>query len=401
MDTAFFATAFQNPAGSPIRELFPYLSQPGMISLAGGYPSPSLFDLEGLQEAARSAVSAREHFQYGATEGPLPLREELAGLCAFRAIRVEPAQLMVTTGSQQAFDLLVRTLINPGDTVLVESPCYPATLQALRLAHAQIIEIPTDADGIQTEALEQCLSGLAPAQKPRLLYTVPNFSNPGGTVLSLPRRQQLIELALRHGFFIVEDDPYGDLNFSDQHIPTLHGIAQDSDDDNPVIYLSSLSKTVAPALRTGWLIGPQALLRRCAIAKQTADLCSSPITQLIACAYLQSGRYGDTVLHARQAYRARLRSLVDALRKHLGGQASFVEPQGGLFLWLRLADHIDTAALFQAAVAHNVIYVPGKAFYAHHPDQQCLRLSFAAPSEDEVATGIARLQAALAQISAS
>lgn len=398
MDHARFAKAFENPAGSPIRELFPYLGLPGMISLAGGYPSPALFDMEGLKEAAAWAVSAPAHFQYGPTEGQQPLREQLALLCARRGITTDAARIMVTTGSQQAFDLLVRTLIDPGDTVLVESPAYPATLQALRLASANIVEVTTDDDGLDIDALRQALSDLPAGRTPKLLYTVPNFSNPGGTVLATPRRRQLIELARQHGFLIVEDDPYGDLRFTDERFPTLWQLGSEGGDDNPVLYLSSLSKTVAPALRTGWLIGPEALLRRCAIAKQTADLCSSPITQLMACAYLRLDRYDGHVATASQAYRARMRSMVDALRSRLGEQASFVEPKGGLFLWLRLADDIDTGALFQAAVDQKVLYVPGKAFYAHRPDPQCLRLSFAAPTEDEAAIGIARLQAAIDQI---
>lgn len=398
MDISFFSQAYAQPAGSPIRELFPYLSRPGMISLAGGYPSPSLFDMDGLQEAGARALAQRGVYQYGPTEGDADLRERLCRLCAGRGIHADPPQVLVTTGSQQAFDLLVRTLIDAGDTVLVESPAYPATLQALRLAGAHVVEVPTDAQGLLIDALAQALAALLPARRPKLLYTVPSFSNPGGTLLSAERRQQLVGLAQTHGFLVVEDDPYGDLDFTGQPRATLYQHGQElAGAQSPVVYLSSLSKTVAPALRSGWMIAPPELLRRCAIAKQTMDLCTPPITQRIASEYLRLDRYGTAVARASAQYQARMTRMVQELRDRLDGQATFVAPEGGLFLWLELGPGIDSDALFAAAVAQGVLYVPGKAFYASASHPPALRLSFAAPTVDEVSQGIARLQQALGQ----
>lgn len=415
MDTAFFAQAFTQPSGSPIRELFPYLSRPGMISFAGGYPSPSLFDLEGLQEAAARALAERAVFQYGATEGQMPLREQLVQLCALRGITAQASAMMVTTGSQQAFDLLVRTLIDPGDIVLVESPAYPATLQALKLAAARVVEIPTDDQGLSVDATRAALAELPAGQKPKLLYTVPNFSNPGGTVLAEARRRALVELALERGFLIVEDDPYGELNFTGVQRASIYQYGQELGEKstaqgaeqggNPVVYLSSLSKTVSPALRTGWMLAGPELLRRCAIAKQTVDLCTSPVTQAIAAAYLQLGRYSAAVQSASAEYRARMQRMAEELNTRLGAQTRFVQPEGGMFLWLSLTQQpraVDPQALFDAAVERGVIYVPGKAFYAQpcEAGAQSMRLSFAAPTVDEVAQGVERLQAAFESLGA-
>ncbi len=397
MDSSLFSKHFSNPAGSPIRELFPYLSRPGMISFAGGYPSPSLFDTEGLRQASGLALATQSVFQYGPTEGPLPLREQLAALGRSRGVAASADQIIATTGAQQAFDLLLRVLINPGDAVLVETPAYPATLQALRLADARIIGIATDADGIDTEALQDRLEHPEPGERaPKLLYTVPNFSNPGGSRLSEARRRKLVSLAIEHGFLIAEDDPYGDLSFSGDKLASLyeHGQAQ-AVGHNPVLYLSSLSKTVAPALRVGWMVAPADLLRRCAIAKQTADLCSSPLTQAIAVEYLKLGRYEQAVQRMTQEYQQRVNCLADSLSRVMGDRVDFQAPGGGMFLWNRLTRAVDADALLQAAIRHNVLYVPGKAFYPQAPDACAMRLSFATTSTDDIREGVSRLRQAL------
>ncbi len=245
-----FASAFANPAGSPIRELFPYLTLPRMISFAGGYPSAELFDAEGLREASGRALSdTTASLQYGPTEGVSRLREALTQLCEARGIQAAASEVLVTTGSQQAFDLLVKVFLDPGDLVYVESPAYPATLQTLKLAGARIQPLPTDADGLDTDALEDRLSTAALIDRPKLLYSVPTFSNPSGTLLPQERREHLIRLAIKHKFLIIEDDPYGALTFEDEVPLPIYATGQRlSADDNPVIYLSSLSKTVAPSV---------------------------------------------------------------------------------------------------------------------------------------------------------
>ncbi|MEX8194133.1 PLP-dependent aminotransferase family protein [Comamonas guangdongensis] len=401
-----FAAPFAEPAGSPIRELFPYLSRPGMISLAGGYPSPSLFDAEGLALAAQQAMAqGQSALQYGATEGLAELREALALQARERGMQAAAADVLVTTGSQQAFDLLVRVLVEPGDTVLVEVPAYPATLQALRLAQARILPIPMDEHGLQTDALAQLLAALPAQQRPKLLYTVPNFSNPRGTLLAAERREALVGLALEYGFRVVEDDPYGELRFdapdgAPQAMPATvraTGERLAAAGSNPVVYLSSLSKTVAPALRVGWMLADAPLLRRCTVAKQTADLCTSPLTQSIAACYLHSGRYPATVQRARREYQRRMQALVQGLSEGEDSGIRCSRPAGGMFVWAELDRRIDPQKLFDAAVAQGVIYVPGKAFYPAAPDLHTLRMSFAAPEVPQIAQAVERLRTAAQQ----
>lgn len=388
-----FAARYANPAGSPIRELFPYLNKPGMISFAGGYPSPSLFDAEGLEEAGHRALAdSAQCLQYGATEGSPVLREALVALCATRGIRRDPADFLVTTGSQQAFDLLVRIFVEPGDVIYVETPAYPAAIQALRLAGAEIQEVPVDDDGLQLDRLEALLQA-APAQKrPKFLYTVPTFSNPCGTLLSQERREALVRLAAEYNFLVVEDDPYGELNFTGTPPISLFETGERiAGADNPVIYLASLSKTVAPALRIGWMLAPKDILRRSVIAKQTSDLCTSPLAQLIAAEYLRSGRYPGAVQRACTEYARRMRAMVDSLNSELEGKLRFVEPKGGMFIWAESLVPVEPKALFQAAVDKGVLFVPGSAFYPTTPNPNTMRLSYAAPSVDDIREGVTRL----------
>lgn len=397
-----FAPHFVEPAGSPIRELFPYLSRPGMISLAGGYPSPSLFDTEGLQEAAARALSGPGALQYGATEGQPALREALALLCGARGIACSPADLIMTTGSQQAFDLLLRIFIAPGDTVCVETPAYPAAIQALRLVDAQILSAPVDEHGLDVEALAERLQRLPAAQRPKLLYTVPSFSNPSGTLLPAARREALVRLALEYRFLIVEDDPYGELAFTDERPASLYAVGERiAAGANPVLYLSSLSKTVAPGLRIGWMVAPADVLRRCVVAKQTMDLCTSPLAQQIAAEYLSAGRYPAGVERARAEYKKRMLAMSSGLRAGLGSNIAFVQPKGGMFIWARAAVPVDAKRLFEAAVQCGVLYVPGAAFYPENPDLGTLRLSYAAPDVEQIREGVARLAKAFEQSSTS
>ena len=388
-----FTKSFIDPPGSPIRELFPYLSWPGMISFAGGYPSPSLFDTVGLAEAGhRALANAASCLQYGATEGIPLLREALALLGHSRGICRNASDILVTTGSQQGFDLLTRIFVTPGDVVYVETPAYPAAIQALRLAGARIREIPVDAHGLEVDRLEASLQDSLPTECPKFLYTVPNFSNPCGTLLAPERREKLVQLAIQYNLLLIEDDPYGELNFSVERPVSLFQTGDRlAGADNPVVYLSSLSKTVAPALRIGWMVAPAEILRRCAIAKQTVDLCTSPLVQMVAVEYLASNRYFGAVGRACTEYALRMRTMVDALNTELPGKVRFVGPEGGMFIWVESVDAIDPKALFHTAVDHGVLYVPGSAFYPVEPNPNTMRLSYAAPSAEEISQGVARL----------
>lgn len=389
-----FTEPFAQPSGSPIRELFKYLSQPGMISFAGGYPAAELFDVEGLKVAETRAFEAPVRcLQYGPTDGLPELKQEILALMARRGATCSPDELLVTTGSQQGFDLLLRVLVSSGDVVLTEQPAYPAVLQALRLQQAQVVTVPVDDEGIDVAKLGRMLA-TGTLGRPKLLYTVPTFANPSGAMLTRARRIALLELAVRYGFLIVEDDPYGDLRFEGNALPSILALAKEVEGAQPwVVHFASLSKIVAPGLRVGWTIAPTEIARRCVIAKQTADLCSSPWTQSIAAAYLAAGSLERHLPRITEMYGRKCGALCDALESSFGADIEFHRPQGGMFVWARMSG-IDSSVLLTNAIAHNVIFVPGKAFYADDVDVHSLRLSFAAPGIDDIHEGVRRLKAA-------
>jgi DNA-binding transcriptional MocR family regulator len=397
-----FNPAFEAPSGSPIRELFKYLTQPGMISFAGGYPASDLFDREGLDAAAaRASQQSTLCLQYGPTDGLAILKEQLAHLMSRRGAACTPQELLVTTGSQQGFDLLLRVLVAPRDVVLVEQPAYPATLQALKLQEAEVVTVPVDQDGLDVAALAALLEAGTEAgtlaRPPKLLYTVPTFANPTGATLSLERRMALLKLAARHHFLIVEDDPYGDLRFSGAALPSLLVLSDQVPGSRDwVVHLSSLSKIVAPGLRVGWMVAHAEILRRCLIAKQTVDLCSSPWTQAIAAEYLASGALEHHLPRIVDAYAEKCRTLCDALDAHLSGSIAFHRPAGGMFVWARLTSGQNASDALRACIERNVMFVPGVAFYKDNIDLAALRLSFAAPGVAEIETGVQRMKQALA-----
>ena len=389
-----FTAPFQNPAGSPIRELFKYLGEPGMISFAGGYPASDLFDVEGLQAAAARAYQASSRcLQYGPTDGLPELKHELIKLMAQRGARCAPGELLVTTGSQQGLDLLLRVLVSPGDVVLTEQPAYPATLQALRLQQADIVTVPVDGGGLDVDALASRLaSGVV--RRPKLLYTVPTFANPTGATLSRERRIALLKLAVDYRFLIVEDDPYGDLRFSGEAVPSMLALTSEvAGSRDWVVHFSSLSKIVAPGLRVGWTIAPAEIARRCVIAKQTVDLCSTPWTQASAAEYLADGALERHLPRITAMYGRKCGALGDALRSQFGDAIQFHQPEGGMFVWARFAG-FDVSALLARAIENKVIFVPGKAFFADHVDTASLRLSFAAPGIEDIHEGASRLKRA-------
>ncbi|OJA64819.1 2-aminoadipate aminotransferase [Burkholderia ubonensis] len=386
-----FTTPFQHPAGSPIRELFKYLGEPGMISFAGGYPASDLFDVDGLNAAAaRAYAQPTRCLQYGPTDGLAELKHELIALMSRRSVTCTPAELVVTTGSQQGLDLLLRVMVAPGDVVLTEQPAYPATLQALRLQQARIVTIPVDGDGLDVDRLDALLASGTIAQ-PKLLYTVPTFANPTGATLARERRLKLLRLAVRHRFLIVEDDPYADLRFAGEALPSMLALADEVDGARDwIVHFASLSKIVAPGLRVGWTIAPAEIARRCVIAKQTVDLCSAPWTQAIAAEYLADGALERHLPRITDAYKRKCAALCDALRDGLGDAIEFHRPEGGMFVWARIGA-VSSAQLLQHAIANKIVFVPGNAFFADNVDDASLRLSYAAPDVDAIREGVARL----------
>lgn len=394
-----FADRLNNVETSAIRELFKLLGKPGIISFAGGFPDSAMFDVAGISEASDRALREEPGaaLQYGATEGYQPLREQLAAFMANKGCTaVEPDNLIVTTGSQQALDLLGKTLISPGDKVIVEGPTFLATIQCFRLYGAQLISAPIDAQGVQTDKLEALIA----EHRPKFVYLIPTFGNPSGGLLSLERRKKVLELAVKYDTVIVEDDPYGDLYFHAAPPPSLLALStQVPGSRERLVHCGSLSKVLSPGLRVGWMVAPAELLAKATMCKQFSDAHTSTFAQATAAQYLKSGRMPATLAHVRAVYAARALAMGNALRKELGAAIAFVPPEGGLFVWARLTGAggkvTDGAEFAKRAIEKGVAFVPGAPFYASQPDTATLRLSFATADAARIEEGVARLAQAL------
>jgi len=394
-----FADRLNNVETSAIRELFKLLGKPGIISFAGGFPDPAMFDVEGIREAVNAALTqeAGATLQYGATEGHGPLREQLASFMASKGCQnVAAENLIVTTGSQQALDLLGKTLISPGDKVIVEGPTFLATIQCFRLYGAQLISAPIDGDGVQTDRLEALIA----EHKPKFVYLIPTFGNPSGGLLSLERRKRVLELAVKYQTVIVEDDPYGDLYFNAAPPPSLLALSAGVPGSRELlVHCGSLSKVLSPGLRVGWMIAEPELLAKATMCKQFSDAHTSTFAQATAAQYLKAGRMPATLAHVRKVYAERALAMGNALRRELGDAIEFVQPQGGLFVWARLTGAggkvSDGGELAKRAIEKGVAFVPGAPFYCANPDLSTLRLSFATAAVDKIEEGVARLGQAL------
>ena len=383
---------------SAIRELFKLLGKPGIISFAGGFPDASLFDIEGIAQASAQALQDNPGgaLQYGATEGLEPLRTELVKLMGQKGAAIENADLIVTTGSQQALDLVGKTLINPGDKVIVEGPTFLATIQCFRLYGADLISAPVDDEGVDVDNLEQLIA----THKPKFVYLIPTFGNPSGATLSLARRKRILELAVKTGTLVIEDDQYGDLYFDAPPPPSLLALSADVPGSRDwLVHCGSLSKVLSPGLRVGWMVAPAALLGKAVMCKQFSDAHTSTFAQATAAAYLQSGRLPAELAKVRAVYAARARCMCDALEREVGDAIRFVRPAGGLFVWATLTGAngaiSDGSALAKRAIDNNVAFVPGTPFFAQDPDPRTLRLSFATADEDKIEAGIAKLAQAI------
>ena len=383
---------------SAIRELFKLLGKPGIISFAGGFPDASLFDIEGIAQASAQALQDNPGgaLQYGATEGLEPLRTELVKLMGQKGAAIENADLIVTTGSQQALDLVGKTLINPGDKVIVEGPTFLATIQCFRLYGADLISAPVDDEGVDVDNLEQLIA----THKPKFVYLIPTLGNPSGATLSLARRKRILELAVKTGTLVIEDDPYGDLYFDAPPPPSLLALSADVPGSRDwLVHCGSLSKVLSPGLRVGWMVAPAALLGKAVMCKQFSDAHTSTFAQATAAAYLQSGRLPAELAKVRAVYAARARCMCDALEREVGDAIRFVRPAGGLFVWATLTGAngaiSDGSALAKRAIDNNVAFVPGTPFFAQDPDPRTLRLSFATADEDKIEAGIAKLAQAI------
>ena len=394
-----FADRLNNVETSAIRELFKLLGKPGIISFAGGFPDSAMFDVDGIQAAVNQALAEEPGaaLQYGATEGYQPLREQLSAFMASKGAQgVAPEDLIVTTGSQQALDLLGKTLISPGDKVIVEGPTFLATIQCFRLYGAELISAPIDGNGVQTDALEK----LIVEHRPKFVYLIPTFGNPSGAMLSLERRKKVLEMAVKYQTVVVEDDPYGDLYFGDAPPPSLLALSASVPGSRDLlVHCGSLSKVLSPGLRVGWMIAPAELLAKATMCKQFSDAHTSTFAQATAAQYLKAGRMPATLAKVRAVYAERAQAMGDALRQELGDAIEFVQPQGGLFVWARLTGAggkvADGNVFAKNAIEKGVAFVPGTPFFCAHPDPATLRLSFATADVDKIREGVARLARAL------
>ncbi|WP_185893595.1 PLP-dependent aminotransferase family protein [Streptomyces sp. WAC08241] len=380
------ASRLANVGSSPVREILALTARPEVISFAGGLPAPELFDVAGMRDAYDRvfAENPRHALQYSTTEGDPELRTAVAERLTARGLPTGADDLLVTTGSQQALTLLTTALVEPGAVVLVENPCYLAALQTFGFAGARVVPVPTDDQGLLPAALEE----IAAREKPTLLYVVPTFQNPTGRTLPAERRAAVAEAAARHGFWIVEDDPYSELRYDGERVPW---IAADPAAADRTVLLGSFSKVMAPGLRLGYLRAPAGLRRSCVIAKQAADLHTSTIDQAAAARYLRDRDLDAHVAVIRAAYQERRDAMLEGLPAALPEGSRWNRPEGGMFIWASLPEGYDATALLKTAVAHEVAYVPGAPFFCGDPDPGAMRLSFTTHSPDEIREGLRRL----------
>jgi 2-aminoadipate transaminase len=399
-----FSALAEKMQPSPIRELFRVIQQPGMISFAGGLPDPDTFPVEGFASCADVLErDGRTVLQYGASEGYPPLRDAIIEMMTGRlGYSPQADEILVTSGSQQAVDLIARALLDTGDVVVVEAPAYPGTLHCLRNAGARFATAPTDGEGMVVDALPAVIEKVVAetGDRPKLIYTVPDFSNPSGACMSLERRQGLVDLATELAIPIFEDDPYGRLRFAGDPLPTLKYLAGDAPQ---VIYASSFSKVLAPGVRVAWTVASPQLIRAMVLMRQGEDLCTSTVTQALVAEYCARGLLEEHLQHIIDTYARKSRAMQTALERHLpAGAASWHAPQGGFFFWLELARD-SSRSLFDRAVAEKVAFVPGGAFYPDADEQvgevltgdRFARLCFTFADDEGIDEGCRRLARAL------
>jgi len=386
---------------SAIRELLKVTQKPEIISFGGGLPAPDVFPVKRFEDACRKVLAEKgsQALQYGTTEGYQPLREMIAHNMSRYGIVATADNVLITSGSQQALDLIGKLLINRGDRVLVEAPTYLGALQAFNVYGAQYVSVPVDSNGLITEHLDSSLRA-----GPKFMYVLPNFQNPAGVTLSEGRRHQLILLADKYGIPIVEDDPYGQLRYEGEHIAPLVVLDRENlSRDNGftlgnVIYLNTFSKTLAPGIRLAWIVAPEDVIVKLVQLKQAADLHTSTFNQYVAYEVAKDGFLDQHVKLIRQVYRERRDAMLQALHEYFPQEVTWTHPQGGLFLWVTMPQGTDSNALFQAALAEEVAFVPGDVFYApngHNEGGRHMRLNFSHSQPEQIREGIRRLSVAV------
>lgn len=400
--TPRYALRAKDVKSSAIRELLKVTQHPEIISFGGGLPANDVFPIERVEEACRKVLrdNPSAALQYGETEGYKPLREMIARNIGRYGIKAETENVLITTGSQQALDLIGKLLINSGDRVLVEAPTYLGALQAFSVYRAQYVSVPCDECGLRTDLLEAHLRF-----GPKFMYVLPNFQNPGGTTLSEDRRHTLVALANKYGIPIVEDDPYGQLRYEGEHLPPLvvldrkYALHDNGYSLGNVIYLSTFSKTLAPGLRLGWIVAPPEVISKLVQLKQGADLHTSTFTQAVAYEVARDNFLDEHVKKIRNVYRERRDVMLQALAEYFPPDVKWTRPKGGLFLWVTLPEGMDANDLFHRALEQNVAFVPGDSFFAPNGHNQegsrHFRLNFSNARPEQIREGIRRLSVAV------
>lgn len=389
-----YAHRTQKMGSSVIRELLKLTEQPDIISFGGGLPAPEVFPVKEFQEACNQVLMdhGAQALQYSTTEGYLPLREMIARHNARYSVQVNTENIMITSGSQQALDFIGRLFVNRGDYIVVESPTYLGALQAWNAYGAQYISVRADEHGMVVDELEAALR-----IGPKFIYILPNFQNPSGSTLSLERRKKLIELADKYGVPIVEDDPYGQLRYEGEHIPSV--VTLDSRYRNEhngeysgnVIYLSTFSKLLAPGLRLAWVIAPQQVIRKLVMTKQAADLHTSSFIQHVAYEVAKGGFLDEHVKVIRATYKERRDVMIEMMEEMFPPEVTWTKPLGGMFLWGKLPENVDAAEVLKVAIQRKVAFVPGTSFHPNGGGTNTMRLNFSFSNPDNIREGITRL----------
>jgi 2-aminoadipate transaminase len=378
---------------SVIRELLKLTEQPDIISFGGGLPAPEVFPIKQFQAACNYVLEHEgpQSLQYSTTEGYRPLREMIARHTGRYSVKITPDNILITSGSQQALDFLGRVFINQGDHIVVESPTYVGALQAWNAYGAQYIAVPSDEHGMVIDKLEEALR-----IGPKFIYVLPNFQNPSGTTLSRERRKKLVELADQYGVPIVEDDPYGQLRFEGEHLPSLVWLdSQFRGDDGcytgNVIYLSTFSKLLAPGIRLAWVIAPEQVIRKLVQSKQAADLNTAAFNQMVAYEVGKGGFLDEHVKYIRQVYKERRDVMLEIMDEVFPHEVRWTKPEGGMFLWGILPEWMDAAEVFKIAIERKVAFVPGASFHPNGGGKNTMRINFSYSNPDMIREGMTRL----------
>jgi 2-aminoadipate transaminase len=391
-----FAERTKVMRSSAMRDLMAITARPEVISLAGGLPDTSSFPPKtfAAQMTRIAQESAAEALQYGPTEGFRETVDCIVEVMGAEGMLPDPEDVIVTTGGQQAIDLICKALVDPGDAVICEAPTYPGAIPVFCSYEAETIQIECDSDGMRIEELETTLERLdSEARRPKLIYSVPSFQNPAGVTMSLERRQRLVELARARELLVVEDSPYGLLRFGGDPLPPLYQL----DGGDFVIYIGTFSKILSPGIRLGWAVAPPPVMEKVVLGKQAADLCTSTLTQYFVREYFAEGRWREYIESLVGIYRGRRDAMLEALRAHFPPQASWTEPEGGLFVWATLPPYIDTSDLLAKALREDVAFVPGQAAYVDGRGRSSMRLNFSGSNEDEIREGIRRIGKVIAE----